>query len=170
MSARPDDGSYEVFLSPPARGAAWRARVVEHDDGRRLDLRRRHAIDAGRLDVERRRPADRQCAGEEQIGVGRRVRASHDQHAHRRDWCEDRVERVVDDDEAAAAQSWAERLGIDRSELLREALHRHLVRLRAETDIEAWNAAPLTAVESAFGQIADWGPAEDWQDWADATG
>ena len=61
-------------------------------------------------------------------------------------------------------------LGVDRSELLREALHRHLVRLRAEDDIEAWTNLPLTEDETAFAEIADWGPAEDWSDWADAEG
>jgi hypothetical protein len=76
----------------------------------------------------------------------------------------------VDDKEAALTQQWALRLGVDRSELLREALHRHLVRLQAEVDIETWQASPLTDDELAFGQIADWGPAEDWSDWADATG
>lgn len=75
----------------------------------------------------------------------------------------------VDDDEADAAQRWAERLRIDRSELLREALHRHLVRLRAESDVDAWQEKPLTDDEQALGEIADWGPAEDWSDWADAT-
>lgn len=75
----------------------------------------------------------------------------------------------VDDDEADAAQRWAERLRIDRSELLREALHRHLVRLRAEADVDAWQEKPLTDDEQALGEIADWGPAEDWSDWADAT-
>jgi len=75
----------------------------------------------------------------------------------------------IDDKEAAAAQRWAERLGVDRSELLREALHRHLVRLRAESEIESWIAAPLTDGEQAFSEIADWGPAEDWSDWADAA-
>jgi len=75
----------------------------------------------------------------------------------------------VDDEEAADAQRWAERLGVDRSELLREALHRHLVRLRAEVDIQAWASAPLTEDEAALAEIADWGPAEDWSDWADAT-
>lgn len=76
----------------------------------------------------------------------------------------------VDDDEAAAAQQWAKRLKIDRSELLREALHRHLVRLRAESDIDAWQRMPLTDDEQALGKVAEWGPAEDWSDWADATG
>ena len=60
----------------------------------------------------------------------------------------------VNDEEAAIAQQWATRLGVDRSELLREALHRHLVRLRAEVDIEAWQASPLTDDELAIGQAA----------------
>ncbi len=76
----------------------------------------------------------------------------------------------VDDEEAASAKQWALRLGVDRSELLREALHRHLVWLRAEVDIEAWQATPLTDDELALGEIADWGPAEDWSDWADGAG
>jgi predicted transcriptional regulator len=76
----------------------------------------------------------------------------------------------VSQDEATAAQQWADRLGVDRSELLREALHRYLVRLRAEGDIETWAAIPLTDPENALRSIADWGPAEDWSDWADATG
>ena len=75
----------------------------------------------------------------------------------------------VDDDEAAAAQRWAERLGVDKSELLREALHRHLVRLSSEVDAERWVQTPLTADESSLASIAMWGPAEDWSDWADAT-
>ena len=75
----------------------------------------------------------------------------------------------VNNDEAADAQQWAERLGIDRSELLREALHRHLVRLRAEVDIAACTASPLTDDEKAVADVADWGAAEDWSDWADAA-
>ena len=75
----------------------------------------------------------------------------------------------VDDDEAAQAQRWAEELGIDKSELLREALHRHLVRLASEHDAKVWVQVPLTADEQAVATIADWGPAEDWSDWADAT-
>jgi predicted transcriptional regulator len=76
----------------------------------------------------------------------------------------------VDEEQAADAQRLADRLGVSLSELLRQALHRYLVRLRAEDDIKAWAATPLTAEEYAFGEIADWGPAEDWSDWADATG
>ena len=76
----------------------------------------------------------------------------------------------VDDAEAAAAQRWADELGVDKSELLREALHRHLTRLASEHDTETWLDQPLTADESAIAQIAEWGPAEDWADWADAAG
>ncbi|MDH4119686.1 MAG: ribbon-helix-helix domain-containing protein [Acidimicrobiia bacterium] len=75
----------------------------------------------------------------------------------------------VDDEEAAAAQRWADQLGIDKSELLRDALHRHLTRLASERDTEKWLETPLTDDESAISQIADWGLAEDWSDWADAA-
>jgi hypothetical protein len=75
----------------------------------------------------------------------------------------------VDEDQAAEAQTWAERLGVDRSELLREALRRYLLRLESETDAETWARQPLDVSEQALVDIADWGPAEDWSDWADAT-
>jgi antitoxin MazE2 len=75
----------------------------------------------------------------------------------------------LDDNEAAEAQRWAERLGVDRSELLRDALHRHLVRLESELDADRWTRTPLTSDEFALASIADWGPAEDWSDWADAA-
>ncbi len=73
----------------------------------------------------------------------------------------------VEAEEAEETFRWAERLGVDRSELLRDALHRYLVRLRSENDVEAWIRRPLTSDESAFAEIADWGPAEDWSDWSD---
>ncbi len=76
----------------------------------------------------------------------------------------------VDDDEAEEARRWAERLGMDRSELLRDALHRYLVRLRAEEDIEAWIRKPLSTDENSLAEISDWGPAENWTDWADEAG
>lgn len=74
----------------------------------------------------------------------------------------------VEEADAAAAQRWAERLGVDRSELLREALRRHLDRLASETDAETWEAQPLDDGERSLAEVADWGPAEDWSDWADA--
>jgi len=76
----------------------------------------------------------------------------------------------VDEAEAAAAQRWAEELGVDRSELLREALHRHLLRLASENDATTWVEQPLDVGEQSLSAIADWGPAEDWAGWADATG
>lgn len=74
----------------------------------------------------------------------------------------------VGDEDAAEAQRWAERLGVDRSELLREALRRHLLRLASEHDAEAWADQPLDEGEQSLAQAADWGPAEDWSDWAHA--
>ncbi len=75
----------------------------------------------------------------------------------------------VDDAEAASAQKWAEVLGVDKSELLRDALHRYLVRLASEHDARLWEEQPLTDDELALSKIAVWGPAEDWSDWASAA-
>lgn len=75
----------------------------------------------------------------------------------------------VDEAQAEEAQRWARRLGIDRSELLREALTRQLVRLASERDARVWGERPLTEQEQSIGASADWGPAEDWSDWADAA-
>jgi predicted transcriptional regulator len=75
----------------------------------------------------------------------------------------------VPDDDAAAIQRWAEALGVDRSEILRDAVHRHLVALRNEADAERWQQQPATDAERSLEAIADWGPAEDWSDWHDAA-
>lgn len=75
----------------------------------------------------------------------------------------------VEDAAAARAEEWAARLGVDRSELLREALRQYLDRLAAAQDVERYEAKPLTDDERSFAKIADWGPAEDWADWADAA-
>ena len=77
--------------------------------------------------------------------------------------------RVAPED-AEAATHWAGRLGIDRSELLRDALRQHLTRLAGEHDAEAWLAQPLDEGEQRLAAIADWGPAEDWSDWSDGPG
>ena len=50
----------------------------------------------------------------------------------------------------------AQRLGIDRSELLRQALRRHLVRLASENDAVTWAEHPLDPGEQALADIADW--------------
>lgn len=73
----------------------------------------------------------------------------------------------IDADRAAHTQAWATELGIDRSQLLRDALHEHLTRLEAERDVDRWEATPLSEGERALGEVADWGPAEDWSDWSD---
>jgi len=75
----------------------------------------------------------------------------------------------TDDADAQAVQQWSERLGIDRSELLRDALRRQLIRLAGENDVNKWIDTPLSDTELVLGEIADWGPAEDWSDWADAA-
>ena len=76
----------------------------------------------------------------------------------------------VPDEDAAEVQRWAKALGVDRSEILRDALHRHLVVLNGEADADRWRQRPPTEGERSLEAIADWGPAEDWTDWADAAG
>jgi predicted transcriptional regulator len=75
----------------------------------------------------------------------------------------------IDDEVAQDMQAWADRLGVDRSELLREALRRHLLRLASENDARTWEQQPLDEGERSLADVADWGPAEDWSDWADAA-
>jgi hypothetical protein len=70
---------------------------------------------------------------------------------------------------AAEAERRAQRLHIDKSELLRDALRRHLAELSADQDVQAYAEQPLTDAEKSLADIADWGPAEDWADWADAA-
>jgi hypothetical protein len=71
----------------------------------------------------------------------------------------------VDDADAAAADRWAKQLGLERSELLREALFAHLARLAAETEVAAYDEQPASAEDALFDDLDDWGPAEDWTDW-----
>jgi hypothetical protein len=75
----------------------------------------------------------------------------------------------VDDTQAAETVLWANKLGIDKSDLLRTALHRHLVRLASEEDSRIWQEMPLSDDEVALSTIADWGIAEDWSDWSNET-
>lgn len=76
----------------------------------------------------------------------------------------------IEEPEAREIQAWADRLGIDRSELLRRAVRRYLLRLASEVDAERWEERPLEEGERSLDDLADWGPAEDWSDWADAEG
>ena len=75
----------------------------------------------------------------------------------------------LDDRDARNVQEWADRLGVDRSALLRDAVRLHLVRLAGEHDVAAWVALPAEDDQRALDGIADWGPAENWTDWADAA-
>lgn len=76
----------------------------------------------------------------------------------------------VPKEDAVEVQQWADALGVDRSEILRDALHRHLVVLKSEREADAWERQPATDTERSLEAIADWGPAEDWSDWIDAEG
>jgi predicted transcriptional regulator len=76
----------------------------------------------------------------------------------------------VDEAVATELQAWADRLGVDRSEILRDAVRRHLLRLASEVESEIWERVPLDQGELSLAAIADWGPAEDWSDWSDAEG
>jgi hypothetical protein len=73
----------------------------------------------------------------------------------------------TDEEQADLASRWADQLGLDRSELLRQALRRHLAQLAATEEPDVWRMNPLTAEEASLGEIAEWGPAEDWSDWVD---
>lgn len=75
----------------------------------------------------------------------------------------------VDDDCAGETEAWVSRLGVERSEFLREALRRHLARLASEADAEVWGRQPLSGEEQSLASVAEWGPAEEWADWADAA-
>jgi hypothetical protein len=76
----------------------------------------------------------------------------------------------VSESEAAEVQRRSQELGVDRSEFLRDAVHGYLVKLASEEDAQAWKRTPPTPAEGSFAEVADWGPAEDWSDWADAAG
>lgn len=75
----------------------------------------------------------------------------------------------VDAELANEIGRWAERLGVDRSELLRAAVDRYLARLASEAEADRWPDLALEDGERTLQDIADWGPAEDWSDWADAA-
>jgi antitoxin MazE2 len=71
----------------------------------------------------------------------------------------------AEDEDVATADRWAARLGVERSELLRDALAAHLARLAAEADAAAYEEHPFTPDELALDAADDWGSAEDWSDW-----
>lgn len=76
----------------------------------------------------------------------------------------------ADEADIAEVDRWAARLGVERSELMREALAAHIARLAAEGEAAAYETQPLTDDEVALDDSDDWGPAEDWSDWATWAG
>ena len=76
----------------------------------------------------------------------------------------------VDPAGAARARQMAEALGIPQSEMIREALRRHLNTLAAQRDAAAYKVRPLTPEEMTLTAAEQWAPAEDWSDWADEAG
>ncbi len=75
----------------------------------------------------------------------------------------------VEPGEAARAREMADALGIPQSEMIREALRRHLNALAAQRDAAAYETNPLSPQELSLMEVERWAPAEDWSDWADAT-
>ena len=72
-------------------------------------------------------------------------------------------------DDADDLERWADELGLDRSQILRDALHKHLVRLASEAEADTWAQIPLQDDELALQKIAAWGVAEDWAEWQHAA-
>ena len=74
------------------------------------------------------------------------------------------------DAEASRLREEADALGVSVSHLIREALRRYLNSVAAERDAEIYARSPLRPDEMPFLAAESWGPAEDWSDWADASG
>jgi predicted transcriptional regulator len=72
----------------------------------------------------------------------------------------------VDEDDVRRVDEWANRLHVDRTTLLRDALTAYLARLAGEHDAAAYQRQPFTDEELALAAAEDWGPAEDWSDLA----
>lgn len=72
--------------------------------------------------------------------------------------------------EAARVRAEANELGVSVSHMIREALRRYLNAMAAERDAEIYAESPLRPDELAIMSIQSWLPAEDWSDWADASG
>ena len=74
------------------------------------------------------------------------------------------------DTEAARVREAAETLGLSVSQMIREALRRYLNSVGAEHDVEIYGRSPLQPDELSIMSIQSCLPAEDWSDWADASG
>ena len=74
----------------------------------------------------------------------------------------------VEPAEAARAREMADAFGIPQSEMIREALRRHLNALAAQRDAAVYKADPLSPQEFSLAEVECWAPPEDWSDWIDA--
>ncbi len=74
----------------------------------------------------------------------------------------------IDEKEAQKVEECASHLGIQRSDLLRDAVQSYLRRMTYERDAEILKANPYTKEELSFSNEEDWGPEEDWSDWSKA--
>ncbi len=72
--------------------------------------------------------------------------------------------------EAERVREEADALGVSVSHMIREALRRYLNTIGAERDAEIYEQSPLRPEELSILSIQSWLPAEDWSDWADASG
>lgn len=72
----------------------------------------------------------------------------------------------VDEDDVRRVDEWANRLHVDRTTLLRDALTAYLARLAGEHDAAAYQRQPFTDEELALATAEDRGPADDWSDLA----
>ena len=75
----------------------------------------------------------------------------------------------VEPGEAARAREMADALGIPQSQIIREALRRHLNALAAQRDAAIYAANPLSPQDLSLMDVEHWAPTEDWSDWVDAT-
>lgn len=72
--------------------------------------------------------------------------------------------------EASRVREEADALGVSVSHMIREALRRYLNAVAAERDAEIYERSPLRPDELSIMSIQSCLPAEDWSDWADASG
>ncbi len=74
------------------------------------------------------------------------------------------------DAEASRVREEADALGVSVSHMIREALRRYLNAVAAERDAEVYARSPLRPDELELMAIQSFPAAEDWSDWADASG
>ncbi len=71
----------------------------------------------------------------------------------------------MSDDDAADVDDIARTLGVDRSSVVRDAVRRYVNHIKAIGEGDRADGA-VDPSQPAFAAVAEWGPAEDWSDWA----